>query len=87
MICPARDTIKKATPAARRRLLSGWQKNNAASFSDTLQLVHDTGALTETRRRAALHAEQAAESLQPCAAGDIRQTLITLAQASVKRRS
>ncbi len=87
MTLPTILALEKAAPAARRRLLSGWQKNNAASFAETLQLVHDTGALTETRRRAALHAEQAAESLQPCAAGDIRQTLITLAQASVKRRS
>ena len=86
MTLPLILALEKAEPAARRRLLAGWRRGDESSFAAALQLVRDTGALAETRRRAAAAAEKAAAALAPCPDTPVRQTLITLAKASVKRK-
>lgn len=87
MTLPAIIALSRADDKSRRRLLNGWKKNNTASFAETLQLVQDTGALDEVQRLAGVHAQRAAESLAVCTPGAARQTLETLAAASVNRRS
>ena len=84
MTLPVILALKNTNAAARKRLLSGWQNDNAASFAETLRLVQDTGALDETRRRAADCARLAEAALSPFAE-DARRPLVALARASVNR--
>ena len=84
MTLPVILALAAADENARRRLLSGWQRDNEASFAETLQLVQDTGALDETKRRAAACARRAEESLSVISE-DARRPLAALARASVIR--
>ena len=86
MTLPAILALEKTGGAERRRILSGWQKNSGASFADALRLVRGTGALEETRRRAAAYARKSEESLRSEFPLKSCKNLIALARASVKRR-
>lgn len=84
MTLPVILALSSADAKSRRRLLSGWRRDNAASFAETLRLVRDTGALEKTRLRAAECAKKAEESLSVFPA-DSRLPLEKLARASVNR--
>lgn len=84
MTLPVILALAAADDASRRRLLSGWRRDNAGSFAETLRLVRDTGALAETHRRAADCARLAEESLSVFSE-ESRLPLEMLARASVRR--
>ncbi|MGI9305879.1 MAG: polyprenyl synthetase family protein [Gammaproteobacteria bacterium] len=85
MTLPAILALAKSGAAARRRMLAGWRQNDAAAFADTLRLVQETGALAETRRRAAEYARRAEESLRPAFGAKSRAALAALVRASANR--
>lgn len=84
MTLPVILALAAADKTARARLVSGWRKNNEASFAETLQLIETTGALTAARERAADYAQKAEQSLAILPVKS-RRPLATLAQASVHR--
>ena len=86
MTLPAILALSKTGAAARRKILSGWQKDNAASFTETLKLVRETGALAQTRRRAVEYARKSEESLRAEFSAAECKNLVALARASVNRR-
>ena len=85
MTLPVILALEAADDDARQRLLSGWRRNNTASFADTLRLVQETEALTKTRNRAADYAHQAEEALATLPKNSCRP-LVALARASLCRR-
>ncbi len=86
MTLPVILALATASASDKRRVLAGWRRNNEASFADTLRLVRDTGALAETRRRAADYAKRAEHALAAIPARH-RPPLTALARASLRRQS
>ncbi|MDM5147740.1 polyprenyl synthetase family protein [Candidatus Persebacteraceae bacterium Df01] len=86
MTLPAILALEKTNGTTRRRLLTGWKKNDDVSFADTLRLARETGALDEVHRLAAKESELAIAALDELSPSLARDSLTTLAKVSVNRR-
>ena len=91
MTLPVILALSRAASDVRGRLLRGWRLGEADAFGETLRLTRETGALAESRERAAAEAGLAARALEEIAGdgGDAETlaALAALAKLSAGRRA
>ena len=91
MTLPVILALSRAASEVRGRLLRGWRLGDADAFGETLRLTRETGALAESRERAATEAGLAARALEGIAGegGDAETlaALAALAKLSAGRRA
>ena len=61
--------LSRTDAKTRGRLLSGWREGDAGAFGEALRLTRETGALSESRARAASEADLAAKALEKISDG------------------
>lgn len=69
----------------RQTLIDGWQQQQSNTFTETLHLVRETGALADTRARAETESAAAMRALESYPDSPARQALMTLAESAPQR--